>query len=72
MLDVRAYYNFGPQGGASVANAPPSEEPIANALSTDTPSQLAANDIMLGETVGQWQASVAAKIGNAASQSVLS
>lgn len=68
VMDVRAYYNFGPQGGASVANAP-SEEPIANALSMYTPSQLAANGITPGETVGQWQASVAAKIGNAASQS---
>ena len=60
----------GHRAASSVANAPPSEEPIANALSMYTPSQLAANGITPGETVGQWQASVAAKIGNAASQSV--
>jgi hypothetical protein len=70
VLDVRGYYNFGPQGGAAIANAP-SDEPIANALSMYTPAQLQANGITPGETVGQWQASVAAKIGNAASQSVL-
>jgi len=29
------------------------------------------NGVTPGETVGQWQASVAAKIGNAAGQSVL-
>ncbi len=71
VTDVRGYYNFGPQGGANIANAP-SDEPIANALSMYTPAQLAANGITAGETVGQWQASVAAKIGNAANQSVLS
>jgi hypothetical protein len=69
VLDVRGYYNFGPQGGAAIANAP-SDEPIANALSMYTPAQLQANGITSGETVGQWQASVAAKIGNAAGQSV--
>ena len=69
VLDVRGYYNFGPQGGAAIANAP-SDEPIANALSMYTPAQLQANGISPSETVGQWQASVAAKIGNAASQSV--
>ena len=70
VLDVRGYYNFGPQGGAAIANAP-SDEPIANALSMYTPAQLQANGITAGETVGQWQSSVASKIGNAASQSVL-
>ncbi len=70
VLDVRGYYNFGPQGGAAIANAP-SDEPIANALSMYTPAQLKANGITPGETVGQWQASVAAKIGSAAGQPVL-
>jgi hypothetical protein len=71
VLDVRGYYNFGPQGGQQLAQASESE-PISNVLNMYTPSQLAANGITAGETVGQWRSSVAAKIGNAASQSVLS
>jgi len=71
VLDVRGYYNFGPQGGLQVANAP-DNEPIANALNMYTPYQLSKNGITPGETVGQWRASVAAKIGSAAGQSVLS
>ncbi len=71
VLDVRGYYNFGPQGGAQIANAPDSEL-IATALNMYSPAQLAANGITAGETVGQWRSSVAAKIGNAAGQSVLS
>lgn len=70
VLDVRGYYNFGPQGGAQLANAPDSE-PIANALNMYTPVQLAQNGITPGETVGQWRSSVANKIGSAAGQSVL-
>ena len=35
-----------------------------------TAAQLTANGVTAGMTVGQWQASVASKIGNAASQSV--
>jgi hypothetical protein len=71
VLDVRGYYNFGPQGGANIANAP-SSETVAAALPMYTPAQLVVDGIKPGETVGQWQASVAAKIGNAASQTVLS
>ncbi len=71
VLDVRGYHNFGPQGGAQIASAPDSE-PIATALNMYSPAQLAANGITAGETVGQWRSSVAAKIGNAADQSVLS
>jgi hypothetical protein len=70
VLDVRGYYNFGPQGGANIATAP-SSEPMSEVLSMYSPSQLAANGITPGMTVGQWQASVAAKIGNAAGQSVM-
>ena len=71
VVDVRGYYNFGPAGGAAIANAPQSAT-MASVLSMYSPSVLANNGITPGETVSQWQASVAAKIGNAASQSVLS
>ena len=71
VLDVRGYYNFGPQGGQQLAQASDSE-PISDVLNMYTPSQLAANGITAGETVGQWRSSVAAKIGNASGQSVLS
>jgi hypothetical protein len=71
VLDVRGYYNFGPQGGLNIATAP-SSETMSAALPMYTAAQLTANGITPGETVGQWQASVASKIGNAAGQSVLS
>jgi hypothetical protein len=71
VVDVRGYYNFGPAGGAAIANAPQSAT-MASVLSMYSPSVLANKGITPGETVSQWQASVAAKIGNAASQSVLS
>ena len=69
VTDVRGYYNFGPVGGAAIANAPPGAT-MASTLSMYPPSVLANNGITPGETVSQWQASVAAKIGNAANQSV--
>jgi hypothetical protein len=69
-LDVRGYYNFGPQGGAAITMAQDSD-PIGSALSMYTPAQLAANGITAGETVGQWRSSVASKMGSAASASVL-
>ncbi len=70
VLDVRGYFNFGPQGGLAIAKAPP-DQPIAETLPMYTPAQLQANGITSGESVGQWKASVAAKMGNAASQSAL-
>jgi hypothetical protein len=70
VLDVRGYYNFGPQGGAQIANAS-SDQTMAGVLTGYSAATLAANGITPGETVGQWQASVSAKIGNAATQSVL-
>jgi hypothetical protein len=70
VLDARGYYNFGPQYGAQLAQANP-HEPIANVLSGMSASSLAENGITAGETVGQWQDSVFAKIGNAANQSIL-
>jgi hypothetical protein len=69
-LDVRGYYNFGPQGGAAIANAQDTDS-MANTLNNYTPAQLANNGITAGETVGQWRAGVAAKMGSAASAAVL-
>ena len=71
VLQVRGYYNFGPAYGAQLAAAPDSQA-IATVLSGMSQSALTANGIAAGETVGQWRASVSAKIGNAAGQYVLS
>lgn len=70
VLQVRGYYNFGPAGGAAIANSP-STATMSSVLTMYTPAQLASNGITSGETVGQWQASVASKIGNSASAPVL-
>jgi hypothetical protein len=70
VLDVRGYYNFGPQGGAQIASASP-DQTMASVLTGYSAATLAKNGITPGETVGQWQASVSAKIGNAATQPVL-
>jgi len=71
VLQARGYYNFGPAYGAQLAAAP-DNQPIATVLLGMSQSALTANGITAGETVGQWRASVSAKIGNAAGQSVLS
>jgi len=71
VLDVRGYYNFGPANGEALALAN-SDETMSQVLSGLSTQTLAANGISPGETVGQWRASVSAKIGNAAGQSVLS
>ncbi len=70
VLDVRGYYNFGPQGGAQIASASP-DQTMSSVLTGYSAATLTKNGITPGETVGQWQASVSAKIGNAASQPVL-
>lgn len=67
VLDARSYYEFGPTYGAAVATA----QPTALMSSILPSSFLANNGISTTETVSQWQASVANKIGNAANQSVL-
>ena len=69
VLDVRGYYNFGPQGGSQIANASP-DQTMASVLTGYSAATLARNGITPGETVGQWQASVAAQMGNAATHSV--
>jgi hypothetical protein len=70
VLDVRGYYNFGPLGGAQLAQAQPADL-MSDTLTGYSAATLAKNGITPGETVGQWQNSVASKIGNAASASVL-
>lgn len=71
VLDARAYYNFGPTNGLALAQADPSET-VAQAMQNVSQATLSANGITPGETVGQWQASVSSKVGNAATQTILS
>jgi len=70
VLQARGYYNFGPSNGIALASADPNQT-MAAAMPNVSAATLAANGISAGETVAQWQASVATKIGNAANQSVL-
>jgi hypothetical protein len=69
-LQVRGYYNFGPGNGAALAQADDSQI-MSSAMPSVSSSTLAANGITPAETVGQWRAGVAAKMGSAANQSVL-
>jgi hypothetical protein len=66
VIDTRSYYEFGPTYGANVATA----APTALMSSIVPQSMLTANNISPTETVAQYQASVAAKIGNSAYQTV--
>jgi hypothetical protein len=68
VLDARAYYNFGPSAGVGIASAAPTDL-MSQYIS---PAAMSGNNISATETVGQWQASVSSKIGNAASQTVMS
>ena len=68
VLDARGYYEFGPTAGGNLAMAP------STALMSAyiSPAAMSGNNISATETVGQWQAAVSSRIGNAASQSLLS
>ena len=70
VLDTRGFYNFGPTNGVALATADPSET-MAAAMPNVSAATLVKNGVTPGETVGQWQASIRAKIGNAANQTVL-
>lgn len=70
VLDVRGGYNFGALYTTSLAQASGTEL-MSNILTTYSPSQLAGNGITATTTVGAWRSSVAAKMGDAAYQSVL-
>ena len=68
VLDVRGYYNFGPSAAAAVALAPDSNL-MSDAVSL-TAEGYRANGINPGvTTVGDWRASIAAKIGPSAARS---
>jgi hypothetical protein len=70
VLNVRAVYQFGAGAGPAVATAYDSAN-IA-ALTGLSAASLAANGLSTSSTVGQWRATVTAKLGSAtASQSVL-
>ena len=69
VLDVRGFYNFGPQNGVALATAP-ADQPMSATLAGISSATLAANGITPGETVGQWRTAVSAKIGNTAGQPV--
>ena len=71
VLETRGYYNFGPSNAIALANADPSET-MTEAMPNESLATLKASGVTPGETVGEWQTSVAAKIGNAANQTVLS
>lgn len=66
-LDARAYYNFGPSAGAEIATADDSNLMSSYISST----AMSGNNISATTTVGQWRAAVAAKMGSAASSSIL-
>ena len=70
VLDARAYYQFGPTSGLQLAQAS-GDQSLAAAMPNVSAATLQANGLSTTETVGQWRASVASKIGNAASQTVL-
>ena len=70
VLEVRGGYNYGPQNGVAIAQAPDSAlmSSVVSGLSANT---LALNGVTPTTTVGQWRQSVVAKIGTAATQPVL-
>jgi hypothetical protein len=70
VVQARGYYNFGPSNGVQLATASP-DTLMSAAMPSVPQGTLAANGVTPGMTVGQWQAAVAAKIGSAANQSVL-
>jgi len=69
VLDVRGYYNFGPGNAVAIANAPDGAL-MSSQISGLTDAQFKSNGINPATTtVGQWRASVTAKIGSSAATS---
>ncbi len=67
VLDVRGYYNFGPGNASGIALAQNSA--VMSDVVSLTAGQYKANGIIPGvTTIGQWRASVTAKIGETAAQ----
>jgi hypothetical protein len=71
VVQVRGYFQFGPADGTALANAP-TDATLGSVLQHTSAATLAANNLSASMTVAQYQATVAAKVGNAANQSVLS
>ncbi len=69
-VQARGYYNFGPTAGAQLALADPTET-MAAAMPNVSSGTLSNNGITPGETVGQWEAAVSAKMGNAANAFII-
>jgi hypothetical protein len=69
VLDTRALYQFGQSGGIQVATADPSAN--LESLVNLSPASMAANGITSTTTVGQWQQTIANKLGASANQVVL-
>jgi hypothetical protein len=68
IVDARSYYEFGPNYGLQVAQANGSE-----LMGSILPANfLSNNNISANETVAQWQADAASKMGNAANQPIVS
>ena len=70
VLQTRGFYNFGPSNAVPLATADPSWT-MSAAMPNVSAATLKANGVTPGETVGQWQSSIAQKIGDAANQPVL-
>jgi len=67
VLDVRGYYNFGPGNASGIALAQNSA--VMSDVVSLTAGQYKANGIVPGiTTIGQWRASVTAKVGQTAAQ----
>ncbi len=70
ILQARGYFLFGPADGVRLANATP-DTPMSSAMPDMSAAALAANGVVPGETVAQWEAFVTGRIGTAATQSLL-
>lgn len=71
VLDVREYYNFDPAAGANISQAA-SSDLMSSEVSGLTAAQFKANGIDPATTrVGQWRASVTAKISASAASSAV-
>lgn len=69
VLDTRGYYNFGPRYAVGLAQAQDADT-MGSVLAGAPSNFFSGNGISPNTTVGQWRASVVAKIGTAANQSV--
>jgi hypothetical protein len=71
VLDPRGYFNFGAAMGPSIAQAPDDMRMTEILSGYYSSAQMASNGITPTTTVGQWRQAITAKIGSAASQSIL-